>query len=128
MIKYEDLMRAIRISNSKAPKQTHGVVHQLVMSLDLYKERGEYDGSLKSATECLELACYEFEPMKKPEDYSTKAWECKNEDEIICICAVCGSDKISEQGMEDEYLTVCRECSSVEQGYRYIHESEDGYE
>jgi hypothetical protein len=34
---------------------------QVVQTLRLYRDRGEYDGSYDSAVECLELACYEIE-------------------------------------------------------------------
>ena len=40
--------------------------------------------------------------------------------EEIAICALCESVEISEQGMDDEYLTVCDDCGAVEQGYEYL--------
>lgn len=33
---------------------------QLMQSLEIYKERGEFDGTLNSAIECLTLAGYEI--------------------------------------------------------------------
>lgn len=35
---------------------------QILGSLKVYEERGEFDGSLASARECLELAEYEWTP------------------------------------------------------------------
>jgi hypothetical protein len=38
------------------------MIEQIRMALRLYKERGEFDGSTKSARECLEEAEYEWTP------------------------------------------------------------------
>jgi hypothetical protein len=40
------------------------LVKQLVLSLEVYKQRGEFDGTMDSAYECLTLAEYELEPKK----------------------------------------------------------------
>lgn len=52
------------------------------------------------------------------------AEECGRYDEVVPICAECLSEKIGEVSSGDEGWTVCSDCGSVEQGYKYIHESE----
>jgi hypothetical protein len=51
-----ELCRAIRDAKNGAGTT------QVARSLILYKNRGEWNGTMRSAIECLELACYEFEP------------------------------------------------------------------
>lgn len=36
------------------------------------------------------------------------------------VCEMCNSSEIGEQGIGDEGLTVCNECGSIEQGYKYL--------
>lgn len=43
------------------PYESGSLEHQIAMSLKVYSSRGEFDGSLESAIECLELAGYEVE-------------------------------------------------------------------
>ena len=57
--------------------------------------------------------------------YTHKAYLCENENEVISLCKECQSPDIGEQHAGDEGWTVCDSCGSVEQGYVYIHESED---
>ena len=38
------------------------IERQLAMSLKVYVDRGEFDGTLDSAIGCLTLACYEIAP------------------------------------------------------------------
>jgi hypothetical protein len=40
--------------------------------------------------------------------------------EVYPICAQCDSPDIGEVHAGDEGWTVCQDCQSVEQGYRYI--------
>lgn len=42
------------------------------------------------------------------------------ETEHIATCAVCDSTEIGEVSKGDEGWTVCQDCGSVEQGYKYI--------
>lgn len=37
------------------------------------------------------------------------------------ICAVCHSPDIGEVFSGDEGLTVCQDCGSIEQGYKYLN-------
>lgn len=39
----------------------YAVEKQLAMALELYQDRGEFDGTLESAVECLEQAAFEIE-------------------------------------------------------------------
>lgn len=41
--------------------------------------------------------------------------------ETYALCAECVSDEIGEQHCGDEGWTVCRNCRSVEQGYKYVN-------
>lgn len=46
--------------------------------------------------------------------------------EIYPLCAECDSPDIGEVSCGDEGWTVCRDCRSVEQGYRYVNKREAG--
>lgn len=37
------------------------------------------------------------------------------------VCAECGSSDIGEVSRGDESWTVCQDCRSVEQGYKYVN-------
>lgn len=41
--------------------------------------------------------------------------------EVHAVCAACGSGEVGEVRYGDEGLTVCRECQTVEGGYRYVN-------
>lgn len=41
--------------------------------------------------------------------------------EIHPLCAECNSADIREVSYRDEGLTVCSNCQSIEQGYRYVN-------
>ena len=45
---------------------------------------------------------------------------------VVATCAQCGSLEIGEEHAGDEGWTVCRDCRSVEQGYKYISRREAG--
>lgn len=73
----DDLEKAMDVVNSgqAAPqgpefKKLNHIVKPLAMSLQVYKERGEFDGSLESAIECMKMAGYIEGPE---EDISTPA-------------------------------------------------------
>lgn len=62
MIPLEIVKRAVELVNSDWYGFTwNSVGNQIVMTLRLYKEREEFDGSLESAIECLKLTQYEVE-------------------------------------------------------------------
>jgi hypothetical protein len=64
MIRYQDLVDAINACNGFRQAPVAGTLEsQLVGSLRVYQRRGEFDGTVASAKECLELAGYEFEPV-----------------------------------------------------------------
>jgi hypothetical protein len=44
--------------------------------------------------------------------------------ETYALCAQCDSTDIGEVGYGDEGLTVCSDCQSVEQGYKYVNKRE----
>lgn len=44
--------------------------------------------------------------------------------EVYATCAVCGSSEIGEVQAGDEGLTVCQDCQSIEQGYKYLNKRE----
>lgn len=44
--------------------------------------------------------------------------------EVYAICAQCDSTDIGEVSHGDEGWTVCQDCQSVEQGYRYVNKRE----
>jgi len=48
------------VENPREWLSAMAVDKQLAKALELYQERGEYDGTLQSARECLELAAFEF--------------------------------------------------------------------
>jgi len=56
MITVYDIITAIKMMESKT-------VQQVIQSLKVYQDRGEFDGSVESAKECLELAGYEIEKL-----------------------------------------------------------------
>jgi hypothetical protein len=58
MITTKDVFHAVNAIRNNLP--TDGVVTQLVNSLKVYEGRGEFDGSLDSALECLTDAKYEI--------------------------------------------------------------------
>jgi hypothetical protein len=61
-INYMTLVNVVNVLNGwreyPAPQTLE---HQLVQSLEVYKRRGEFDGTMRSAFECLSQAEYEFE-------------------------------------------------------------------
>jgi len=62
MIRLENVKKAIAMINSPSEwLNCDAVEKQLAMALELYQDRGEFDGTLISAIDCLELACYEIE-------------------------------------------------------------------
>jgi hypothetical protein len=62
MFQYVHLIQAVNTANGWRPNEDNSKsVRQLVSSLLVYKERGEYDGTVSSALECLERAEYEFD-------------------------------------------------------------------
>lgn len=54
-------IKCLENPNFKIRNRDSSLVGQLVSSLKVYVGRGEFDGSLNSAVECLTLACYEIE-------------------------------------------------------------------
>lgn len=61
MLHKDDLLKAVKMFHNPSEYLNCEWVHkQLVLSLELYEDRGEFDGSPESALECLELAGYEF--------------------------------------------------------------------
>ena len=66
MIMYTDLVSAInRVNGWRDGMEMGTLERQMSDSLQVYKRRGEFDGTVESAIRCLELACYEFEPKLK---------------------------------------------------------------
>lgn len=66
MISFKDLKKAIKYYNSKWDLESESeIVRQLVSSLDVYRERQEFDGTLETAIECLTLAGYEIKGGSK---------------------------------------------------------------
>lgn len=62
MLKLKEINQAVKIVNQS--KLQPSDANQIIMSLMVYKDRGEFDGSMYSAFECLELAGYEIEGRK----------------------------------------------------------------
>jgi hypothetical protein len=61
MITKNDIQSAIKLVGKVKRIPVYTCVHiQLAHSLDLYRERGEFDGSIESAQACLELAGFEI--------------------------------------------------------------------
>jgi hypothetical protein len=61
MIQYIDLVCAInRVLGWRDGIEMGSLEKQLSASLQVYQSRGEFDGTVSSALECLELAGYEF--------------------------------------------------------------------
>lgn len=62
MITYLQVLDAVNTVNGHRKGLENGdTVKQLVKSLELYKDRGEFKGDIYSAYVCLELAGYELE-------------------------------------------------------------------
>src|SRR4051812_27067670 len=61
MIKRELVIKAIKTLRGEVHPDPTGVIRQLTLSLRVYRDRGEFDGSIASAIECLEQAEYEIE-------------------------------------------------------------------
>ena len=65
MIQYLDILNAVnRVNGSRDGFDMGHLERQLSQSLEIYKQRGEFDGTIKSAYEVLTLAGYELEPME----------------------------------------------------------------
>jgi len=60
MIYYLDVFDAVNAVKGHRPPTISTLVSQLALSLETYKGRGEFDGSIRSAIECLELAGYDL--------------------------------------------------------------------
>lgn len=59
MIKQDDITKAMRmVENPREYLNCESVHKQLAMALELYQDRGEYDGTYESAYECLVSAAY----------------------------------------------------------------------
>jgi hypothetical protein len=62
MITYKDLIDAVnRVNGHREGFEDSLTVKQLVLSLNVYKDRQEFDGTINSAKQCLKLAEYEIE-------------------------------------------------------------------
>ena len=63
MKNYNELIHAINIVNGCPMEGIHigSFVKQLAISLRVYADRGEFDGTVDSAIDCLNLAGYEFQ-------------------------------------------------------------------
>jgi hypothetical protein len=62
MISRLEVLKAMQMLENPVGYLNCSAVHkQLAGSLEVYQRRGEYDGTIKSAIECLELAGYEIE-------------------------------------------------------------------
>lgn len=66
MIQYIHVVEAVNVVNGWQPiaNVQSNVVKQLAGSLQVYKGRGEFDGTMDSAYECLKQAEYELEKVK----------------------------------------------------------------
>lgn len=72
MIAYQDVVNAMnRLSGFREGFPMGALEKQLTLSLKVYHDRGEYDGTVESAYECLERACYELVPLNIPPTSST---------------------------------------------------------
>jgi hypothetical protein len=63
-VQYIHIVSAVNIVNGNpVPKhiEESKYIQQLVGSLEVYKRRGAFDGTMPSACECLQLAGYETE-------------------------------------------------------------------
>lgn len=56
MITYIELIDAVNVVNGNRDREEN----QIVLSLEVYKRQGEFDGTIKSAKKCLKMAGYEF--------------------------------------------------------------------
>jgi hypothetical protein len=66
MIHYIDVVNAVnRVNGWRDGIDEYPLECQLVQSLRIYQSRGEFNGTMKSAYECLELAGYELEPRAR---------------------------------------------------------------
>jgi len=63
-------------------------------------------------------------PQFNEHGYTQKAWEAP-EGDVVPLCRECLSSEVGEKWAGDEGLTVCDDCGAVEQGYVYIHETEE---
>lgn len=64
MIHYLDILNAVnRVNGWRDGFVMTNLERQLSQSLEVYKRRGEFDGTMDSAYKCLTLACYELEPI-----------------------------------------------------------------
>ena len=62
MLKNNEILDAVNTINGFRDRQNNGsFVNTLVCTLDLYKDRGEFDGTIASAKKCLRQAEYEIE-------------------------------------------------------------------
>jgi hypothetical protein len=61
MIKREQVIKALKTLRGEVHPDPTGVIHQMALSLKVYRDRGEFDGSVNSAIECLEQAEYEID-------------------------------------------------------------------
>lgn len=62
MIRIEDVQKAMRMLDNPMEYLSCEALHkQLAMSLEVYQDRGEFDGTVESAVECLEMAQYEID-------------------------------------------------------------------
>lgn len=62
MISYLDVLNAVnRVNGWRDGFIMTNLERQLSQSLEVYKRRGEFNGTMDSAKECLELAGYEIE-------------------------------------------------------------------
>lgn len=64
MVKIEEILRAIDLVETKYLSMTW-TERQLKGSLEIYKTKGEFDGSTQSAIECLKRTGYEIEGVGK---------------------------------------------------------------
>lgn len=62
MINYTNILDAVnRVNGHRAGIIVSPLENQLTLSLLVYKDRGEFDGTIMSAIECLTQAAYEIE-------------------------------------------------------------------
>ncbi len=62
MITRNQVLKAMSYVGERLPLSRYPAdVEQIAMTLELYRDRKEFDGTYGSAVECLELACYEIE-------------------------------------------------------------------
>jgi len=72
MLKYIEIVDAVNTVNGNRQRMNNdSTVNSLVCSLELYKDRGEFDGTIKSAKKCLRQADYEIEKGKTLKYFTT---------------------------------------------------------